>query len=196
MHSRSHPGSQLPAHGCGTHQNRTGLIAVDEILERRCIGFDRKPGQFRLIVHDHLVSPVMQQLMRLPVNVVPQKQGIHGLVDHFGHFPGLADELICHRVNVAVHMVDIHGDSLPRRFVHRWLLYRIFPEFHGPLRSLADTQTAHFAGGADGKISLAVQFHGAEGTQIHKHLRIFDMFRMQNQFWHRSYSCLSFTRSK
>ena len=55
----------------------------------------------------------MQQFPALFFNIASDEQGIHRMRNLFGQFFCLSDQFISHRVYLAVHMVNIHYDSVP-----------------------------------------------------------------------------------
>ena len=134
---------KLSTDGRGSDENCCRLYRVHESRKGCGVILNVEGAQFRFVADVNLVDAVMQNFLRLPIDAVAEKNGVHGLIDFGGEFPRLADKLVSDRMNLSVHVVNVNRNAAPSRFVDCWCC--LFDELKNAL-ALPDAEFAEAAG--------------------------------------------------
>ena len=157
------PGGEGASCGGSAHQNGGGLVVPDKVFQHSGIRFDPEVSQFGLIVHKNFIGAVLQQHFRFAGNVCPDQQTEDRFADFCRQFLCFADEFQRHGVDAAILHFRNDCNTPPLAFIHGRFDF-IFHELKHAI-AFFDAETAHFACGTDGKLSLR-DFNGAEGAEF------------------------------
>ena len=116
--ARRNTRSKLTAEIGRADEYARGLIAVNKVAKCRRVGLDPEFLKRGVVIDEHLVSAISEQLICTFVKRGSDSDRVHGVSGHGGKLPCLSEQLKRYSVYPSARAVGVNANPTPERFVN------------------------------------------------------------------------------